>query len=435
MILKYIETLIASTVMMIIFWISSDRLFEEKSRKDYLGIMLLIIGSIITAVLNMSKMSGELGFLKIIIVFIMLTLFYKNRYRIKMAVSVIGSVIIYANVLVSELIVEIVISIIQEMIGVNILTISGSKIIVPTIISISSLMILKILKTKYLGLYRKIQNNDTIMAIVILSVFMIFIILSGIIPLKELDFGLEMLIVALLMIGFFIIGLYIVYEKIEKQKEFEKYTQLSEYSKVNEGLLEAYRVSCHENKNHLIIIDNMVPKSNKKVHQYISSIINNEQMDKYYFINELKNIPITELKGFINFKLMKMLDEKIKLQINVSPEIMKSKLKRLSLREKEILYNIIGVLIDNAYEASRESKEKEVVLQMYKEESTVVILLANTYKGKVEIEKVAEYGYTSKGKNHGTGLYMVEKLIKENEKMEIETSLLDNYFMQILKIK
>lgn len=315
------------------------------------------------------------------------------------------------------------------------LSILKYNIVISLVVVIISLLVLKLLKKNYLKLYRKIKTNDTNLVGVIVLVFAIIIIISGIMPLKQLDLGIEMLILLLLMIGFFIIGLYIVYEKIEKQKEFEKYTQLSEYSKVNEGLLEAYRVSCHENKNHLIIIDNMVPKSNKKVHQYISSIINNEQMDKYYFINELKNIPITELKGFINFKLMKMLDEKIKLQINVSPEIMKSKLKRLSLKEKEILYNIIGVLIDNAYEASRESKEKEVVLQMYKEESAVVILLANTYKGKVEIEKVAEYGYTSKGKNHGTGLYMVDKLIKKNEKMEIETSLLDNYFIQILKIK
>ena len=435
MTLEYIEMTVSSLVMLVGFWISAEILFDEKSKKDTKGIFQIIIGSLMMAIFNMNKEINGLDFAKIAIIYLMIVLFYKNRYKIQISESLIGSAIIYGNILIADQLSGIGIYIISKITKVDMLSILKYNIVISLVVVIISLLVLKLLKKNYLKLYRKIKTNDTNLVGVIVLVFAIIIIISGIMPLKQLDLGIEMLILLLLMIGFFIIGLYIVYEKIEKQKEFEKYTQLSEYSKVNEGLLEAYRVSCHENKNHLIIIDNMVPKSNKKVHQYISSIINNEQMDKYYFINELKNIPITELKGFINFKLMKMLDEKIKLQINVSPEIMKSKLKRLSLKEKEILYNIIGVLIDNAYEASRESKEKEVVLQMYKEESAVVILLANTYKGKVEIEKVAEYGYTSKGKNHGTGLYMVDKLIKKNEKMEIETSLLDNYFIQILKIK
>lgn len=428
---EFIGTLIASIIMLVAFWFSSDILFEEKSKKDIKGIIILIIGSIIITMLNMN----QLGFLKIIIIFVMLTLFYKNCYRIKMTDSVIGSALIYANVLVSELLVEIILSIVQEMTGIEILTIPGANIVIPTVISINSVIVLKILKNKYLKLYRKIQNKETIMASVILSVFIVFVVLSGIIPLKELKFGLEMLVVAFLMIGFFAIGLYIVFERIEKEKEIEKYTQLSDYAKINERLLEDYRVNYHENKNHLIVIDNMVPKSNKEVHEYIRSILNDTNMNKYYFINELRNIPITELKGFINYKLMEMLNEGINLQINISEQIKRSKLRKLELKEKDDLYNIVGVLLDNAYEASRKSKEKEVIVEIHKEKSTVVIIIANTYRGKVEIDKISEYGYSSKGRNHGTGLYIVEKIITKNKRFTQETSLMDNYFIQTIRIK
>lgn len=431
MVEEFAGTLIASIIMLIAFWFSSDILFEEKSRKNIHGIILLIVGSIIITILNMNNLS----FLKIIIIFVMLTLFYKSQYGIKMTDSVIGSALIYANVLVSELLVEIILSMIQEMIGLRIITMPGVNIIVPTVISINSVIVLKILKNRYLKLYRKIQDKGTIMASVILSVFMIFVILSGIIPLKELKFGLEMIVVAFLMVGFFSIGLYIVFERIEKEKEIEKYTQLSDYAKINERLLEDYRVNCHENKNHLIIIDNMVPKSNKKVHEYIRSILDHENMNKYYFINELKNIPITELKGFINYKLMEMLNEGINLQINISEQIKRSKLRKLTLKEKDDLYNIIGVLLDNASEASIESKEKEVILEMHKEKSTVVIMIANTYRGEVEIDKISEYGYSSKGRNHGTGLYIVEKIISKNKKFTKETSLMDNYFVQTISVQ
>lgn len=433
--MEYIKLTIAAIIMLMGLWLGADILFEEKSKKDIVGIILVIAGSLLIGLFNMNKMVSELGFAKIIIIFIMMTLFFKNKYRIKISDSLIGSVILYANVLISELSVEIVISILDKTLNINALTIIQSNIMASTIITMLSMIVLKILKKKYLRLYKKIQNYDSILVGVILLVFAILLVISGIIPLKNLDLGMEMLIVALLMIGFFVIGIYIIFEKIERQKEMEKYTQLSEYSKVNEGLLEDYRVSCHENRNHLIIIDNMIPKRNKKVHEYIHSIINNRKMNKYYFINELKNIPITELKGFINFKAMEMINDDINLQINISPEMQKSKLKDLTLKEKENLYNIIGVLMDNAYEAAKETEEKEVVLHMYKDDDTVVIVIANTYQGEININKVSEYRYSSKGKNHGTGLYIVEKIINKNEIFEKETSLMDNYFIQSIKIK
>ena len=404
--MEYAQLTIAAIVMFIGCWLGADILFEEKSKKDVVGILLVIVGSLVIALFNMNKAVNELGFAKIIIIFIMMTLFFKNKYRINMSDSLIGSVIIYANIIISDLIVEIILLILGQ-----------------------------ILKKRYLSLYRKIQDHDMLFVGIILLVFIIFTGISGIIPLKNLHVGIEMLVVALLTIGFFAIGIYIIFEKIERQKELEKYTQLAEYSKINEGLLEDYRVNCHENRNHLIIIDNMVPKNNKKVHEYIKSITSNRKMNKYYFINELKNIPITELKGFINFKAMEMINDDINLQINVSPEIQKSKLKNLTLKEKENLYNIIGVLLDNAYEASMETEEKEVVLHMYKEDEEIVIMIANTYQGEVDIDKVSEYGYSSKGKNHGTGLYIVEKIINKNENLEKETSLMDNYFMQTIRIK
>lgn len=432
--MEYLGIMGTIMIMMIGFWLSADILFEEKSEKDIKGIIMLLAGSSLIAMFNIDKVAGNLGFAKIIVVFLILVIFYKAKYGIKMSDSLIGSVIIYTNVLISELLLEVILSLLGKVLDTDIIYMARYNFIIDTITVLVSLIILNILKKKYLGLYKKIQDYDVLVIGIILLIFVIFIVISGLIPLKGLEFGLEMLVVALLMIGFFAISVYIIFEKIERQKEMENYKRLAEYSKVNEGLLEDYRVSNHENKNHLIIIDNMIPKNNRKAHQYIKSILDNQRINKYYFINELKHIPMTELKGFINFKLMEMINEKMNLQISISKEIRKGKLSRLTQKEKESLYNIIGVLIDNAHEASKESKEKEVVLQMYKENSKIVILIANTYKGKVDINRISEYGYSSKGKNHGTGLYIVEGIIQKSSKFTKETSLMENYFIQTIKI-
>lgn len=284
-------------------------------------------------------------------------------------------------------------------------------------------------------LFTKIKDNDTKLVTVIMAILVIIIIISGIIPLNNLKLGIEMILVILVIIGFVIVGAYIFLESVEKDNRLKEYEQLSEYAKANESLLEDYRVRCHESSNHLIIVDNMISKNNKKAHEYIRSLLSEHKVNKYYFINELKHIPITEFKGFINFKLMTMINENMDLQINVSPEIKNSKLRDLSQKDKIDLYNITGVLLDNACDASKESTERQVVFTMYKEREDVVMMIANTYQGEIDVNRVSEYGYSTKGKNHGTGLYIVDKAISKNPKFTKETSIIENYFIQIIRIK
>lgn len=434
MVVEYVRLTLSVMIMLIGVWLSSDILFEEKSRKDIKGIILIVLSSLLVSIFNMDKSAGMTDFTKIIIVFIITVLLNKGRYKIRISDSILGSVTVYANILMSEVVVQIILSLLNQMIEIDLLNLKYT-IIVSLMTDVIALMIMILLKRKYLKLYKRVQNINSSLVTTILTIFLVIIVVSGIIPLKRLEFGIDMLIVIVLIVGFFIIGLYIIMERVEMDQIIGKYKQLSDYAKVNEGLLEDYRVTCHENKNHLIIIDNMIPKNNKKAHEYIKSILDNENMNKYYFINELGNIPLTELKGFINYKLMEMLNEGINLQINISEQIKRSKLRKLTLKEKDDLYNIVGVLLDNAYEASTESKEKEVILEMYKEKSNIVIMIANTYRGEVKIDKISEYGYTSKGRNHGTGLYIVEKIITKNQRFTKETSLMDNYFIQFIRIK
>ena len=434
MVEEYIVMALSVVIMLIGVWVSSDILFEEKSKKGIKGIVWLILSSMMISIFNMDKSAGITDVTKIIIVFIITTLQNKDRYKRRISDSIIGSAIVYANILMSEVVVQIILSLLNQIIEIDLINLKYT-IIASLMTDIITLMIIILLKRKYLKVYQRIQNIDTKLITTILTIFLVIIIVSGIIPLKRLELGIDMLIVIILIVGFFTIGLYIIMERVEMDRIVEKYKQLSDYAKVNEGLLEDYRVTSHENRNHLIVIDNMVPKSNKKVHEYIKSILDNGEMNKYYFINELKNIPITELKGFINYKLMEMLNEGINLQINISEQIKKSKLRRLTLKEKDDLYNVVGILLDNAYEAARESKEKELVLEMHKEKSTVVIMIANTYQGEIEIEKISEYGYSSKGRNHGTGLYIVEKIITKNQRFQKETSIMENYFIQSITIQ
>jgi len=433
--IEYVRILIAAYIMLIGVWLSADIIFEEKSKKNLCGILMLTLGSVIVSLFNIDQLVNLIGYTKVLVVFLMMIFFFKNRYNVKTSDALIGSSIIYVNTAISELAFLLIVSILEKILRIDILGIIRYGVTSDIIIVIISLLILKVLSKKYMRLFTKIKDNDTKLVTVIMAILVIIIIISGIIPLNNLKLGIEMILVILVIIGFVIVGAYIFLESVEKDNRLKEYEQLSEYAKANESLLEDYRVRCHESSNHLIIVDNMISKNNKKAHEYIRSLLSEHKVNKYYFINELKHIPITEFKGFINFKLMTMINENMDLQINVSPEIKNSKLRDLSQKDKIDLYNITGVLLDNACDASKESTERQVVFTMYKEREDVVMMIANTYQGEIDVNRVSEYGYSTKGKNHGTGLYIVDKAISKNPKFTKETSIIENYFIQIIRIK
>ena len=113
---------------------------------------------------------------------------------------------------------------------------------------------------------------------------------------------------------------------------------------------------------------------------------------------------------------------------------MKTKLRNLSLKEKDNLYSIICVYLDNMIQAAENSTKKEVNIEIYKEKNDIVFLLVNSYSGKIDLEKIDSYGYTTKGKNHGVGLHIVKKIMEEEIIFSQSRNILDDYYIQELRI-
>ena len=72
---------------------------------------------------------------------------------------------------------------------------------------------------------------------------------------------------------------------------------------------------------------------------------------------------------------------------------------------------------------------------MYLEKEYLVFEILNNYEGKIELEKLEQTGYTTKGQGHGYGLSLTRKIIDNNKKLKNEKRLSKETFTQILKIK
>lgn len=221
----------------------------------------------------------------------------------------------------------------------------------------------------------------------------------------------------------------------EKNKILEqKLKNALEGTESAESLLLEYKSFLHEYKNKLIIIKSLVKPKNKELHTYIDAILEEKATHKYRWLMELKTIPFVDVKGLINFKLLKMQELEIEVEMYVTDEIAKLNKDFLNVQEKNALNTILGIILDNATEGSLESKEKLASFQIYKEEEKIVILVANTFKC-INIDRLEEKGFSTKGKNRGLGLHILNDLLKQNKIFAKETSIMDNFFVQKIIIQ
>ena len=241
---------------------------------------------------------------------------------------------------------------------------------------------------------------------------------------------------------FYLLFIYIVLNLnislfIEKQKTYDyikNYTNIIEYSRFTEDLLIEYKSFIHEYKNKLIIIKGLANINNQELHDYIDLIINEKITNNYYWLMDVTHIPIPGIKGLINYKLLKMKELNINIEVYISEELKTFNRNFLDIKEKNNLYTILGVILDNAIEASIESKEKIISLQLFKDEENIIIILANTFKS-INLDKLETKGYSSKGKYRGIGLFLVKNIIKHSKNIEKETNIINNFFVQKIIIK
>lgn len=101
---------------------------------------------------------------------------------------------------------------------------------------------------------------------------------------------------------------------------------------------------------------------------------------------------------------------------------------------------ILGILLDNAIEASSDCSEKIINIELtdIKPRKYQLLKIENTYSDKnIDLSKLSERNYTSKTKDkesHGIGLWQISKMLKKHKDIILETSTDDKFFKQELII-
>ena len=145
-------------------------------------------------------------------------------------------------------------------------------------------------------------------------------------------------------------------------------------------------------------------------------------------------LPANGIKGLCYLKTQEAQAKKINTSINISRRIKNSSIYNLNIKEQRNLGKLLGVILDNAIEASANSKEKNIGIEAYLIKGECQIIISNSYN----IEELNDYKdnkHSTKGKNRGHGLLLVKYIVNNSKIFNLETNITDNLYVQKIVIK
>lgn len=212
-----------------------------------------------------------------------------------------------------------------------------------------------------------------------------------------------------------------------------EYDYLLDYVKVYEIELNDKAKKQHEYKNQLILLKDMT--KTKKAIQYIDSLLKDETLEENVeLLNSLQPLPDGGLKGLIYFKINNIQDENMEIHINISHELNNKKVWKTCTEQLNDVSKIVGIFLDNAIEALENESKKYLIIDIDYEDKTIIFSFSNTCTKHLDFSKMELEGYTTKGKNHGYGLPLVNDIVNSSPYLDTKKEINGQFFVQHLYI-
>lgn len=159
-------------------------------------------------------------------------------------------------------------------------------------------------------------------------------------------------------------------------------------------------------------------------------------------MTQLRNVCIMEVRGILLVKFMEMEQEGISCELEVIAPLQEANIKTTDL------CRCLGILIDNAIDEVRghdgapdHSKRQsagngsgKVHVMISRQEDCVTIRVKNTLYHEIDLSKIWESGYSTKGKERGIGLASYKRILDGYDNILSAASVQDGEFIQEMKI-
>ena len=234
------------------------------------------------------------------------------------------------------------------------------------------------------------------------------------------------------LLSYFAISLYSLTRAIKLASTTQKLQNAEEYNKTLRILHDNVRGFKHDFDNIVTTIGGYVKTNDieglKKY--YVQLEDDCQKVNNLYILNpKLINNP--GVYSLLTTKYNEAEEKGIKVSMSLLLDLSKLNMKIYDFTR------VLGILLDNAIEASNECEEK-IMNIIFRDDSNnhrQLIIVENTYNDKnIDTEKIFNKGFSGKENHTGLGLWEVRKILNKNKNLNLHTTKNEKYFSQQIEI-
>ena len=424
----YLSILLNSYVL---FWCYSKTGVERKTSKLKCLLSILTV-SLSVFVVNMFITKS----LKFILIYIIMCLFFYYNFgeKNKIIALFVRTLIIYVVMIISDVFSSIILmqfDFSSMMNKINYLKALGTLLNSVSMFILFNLDKLVIIIKKILTIIVSSKNS-----VVFTFCFLTFIAII-IIDCFHKDYATisTFLLSSVILIFLIFLIAILLYQYFKRKTAEDEKQQLQALMHEYENVLNQTSENRHEMLNDLLILRSIADKNSSEFTRTLDGIIRQYDTKKFKKYTSLAKLP-TGVKGMIYYKIA-FINEN---EINFDTVVNGVDYAKFEAMDKELYYKvckILGILMDNAIDACVDSDKKKLVVSVYTENEDLCVEIDNSYSGIIDKDGIKKKGYTTKGKNHGYGLTILNRIVDETKELKFEQSINeeDKLFTSILKIK
>lgn len=389
----------------------TGKMFDKKIKVNKQNILTFILITILLLINNLYNVVSLKAIIAMILFYISNKLIYKSSVK-----TTLLYVIIYTFI---SLVLEIILSPICLIKIKNIYVLNNKTILKIFFSIINGICLVFIFSNKHiLNIVNKIISSlSKFFNFFNVSIIILFI-LNILIDTRALELkNFSIVIVSCVCTVFMIISIKIILiDKYNINILQERNKNIKDSYKAYEETIEECRILKHNLKNELYAMKSSLP------HEY-QDLLNKiiiKYNKNYEWINNIGDIP-GGLQGLIYLKINEANQKKINIYINTD--------KSIKTNEKDYLdlCNIVGILLDNAIEASKLTKKRIIEINIKEDIDEINIKIINLFNNSIDTSKIGEKNYSTKEFKSGLGLNYIKKV--KNSNINVNFKIINDVFI------
>lgn len=387
----------------------------------------ILIASLIAIITNLFVKNPFSYLINLISFFIFMHFLFKQNIRN----SCIAMVSTYISIFISVVLAQTILNEFMKINYIDMVTIPLYHIITSLLIyTIFSLVCILLKKRKKIFDYLQPSLKVTVIINLILGISVIFIN-SYIISIYHFNFSTTVKVIMILsLLVYFVFSIYSILrtnklEQTAKDLETEKI-----YNKTLSILHDNIRCFKHDFNNIVQVIGGYIDLNDMNgLNKYYQSLLKECKLNNNLNLLNPQTINNPSIYSLLNNKYYQALQYGITMNFEIF-----SDLSTINFNIYEFT-RILGILLDNAIEAAKETTEKIIEIQFKSDSKKQLFIIENSCAdNNISTTKIFEKGYSTKKNNSGIGLWKVHNILSKNTNIDLFTTVKNNKFKQELSV-